>query len=93
MIIIAGWLGGDAADRDRYLASVAEVARQARVTEGCLDFTQAADPLDPGRIKRWESDADLAAFRTSGRPGEEEPEAPLRAANVRKYWISAVEEA
>ena len=96
MIIVAGWLRVDAADRNRYLASVADVARQARVTEGCLDFVQAADPLDPERInifERWESDADLAAFRTSGRPGEDEPEVPpLRAAHVRRYRISAVEE-
>ena len=97
MIIVAGWLRVDAADRDRYLASVADVARQARAAAGCLDFVQAADPLDLERInifEHWESDADVEAFRTSGLPGEEEPALPpVRAAHVRRYRISAVEDA
>lgn len=38
----------------------------ARAAPGCLDFAQSADPLDAGRInifERWESAADLEAFR------------------------------
>ena len=96
MIIVAGTLHLDAADRDPYLVAVADVARQARSAVGCLDFVQAADPIDPERInifERWESDADLERFRASGEPGEEEPAVPpLRAAHVRKYRIAAVED-
>jgi quinol monooxygenase YgiN len=96
MIIVAGTLHLDAQDRDRYLAAVAGVAPLARVAPGCLDFVQAADPIDPERInifERWESDAYLERFRASGEPGEEEPEVPaLRAAHVRKYRIAAVED-
>ncbi|MCW2532765.1 MAG: hypothetical protein JWP62_2335, partial [Blastococcus sp.] len=50
MIIVAGTLHLDAADRDPYLVAVADVARQARSAAGCLDFVQAADPIDPERI-------------------------------------------
>jgi quinol monooxygenase YgiN len=96
MIIVAGSLHLDAMDRDRYLAAVSDVARQARAAQGCLDFVQAADPIDPERInifERWESDADLERFRTSGEPGEEEPAVPpVGAAHVRKYRIAAVED-
>ena len=92
MIIVAGSLRLEAEDRDRYLAAVADVARQARTAKGCLDFVQAADPIDAERInifERWESDADLERFRTSGSPGSDTP--PLRDADVHKYRIASVE--
>ncbi|MBW6435883.1 antibiotic biosynthesis monooxygenase [Actinoplanes hulinensis] len=93
MIIIAGELHVDPADRDDYLAAVADVARLARETGGCLDFAQAADPIDPTRInvyERWESDEHLHRFRETGGDGPEPP--PITAADVRKYRISGVEE-
>lgn len=93
MIIIAGHLTVDPADRDRYLELVADVAPQARKAPGCLDFVQAADPIEPGRIniyERWDSDEDLHRFRTSGGPPQAEgPE--IHAAEVQKYRIAAVE--
>lgn len=96
MIIVAGWLRVAAAERERYLAAVADVARLARAAPGCLDFTQAADPLDAERItvyERWESDEDLLRFRSSGDPDAPEPDLPaVLSAEVRKYRISAVEE-
>ncbi len=95
MIIVAGWLRVAAADRERYLAAVADVARLARAAPGCLDFTQAADPLDAERInvyERWESDEDLLRFRTSGDPDEPQSEVPeVLSAEVRKYRIASVE--
>ncbi|PSL01607.1 antibiotic biosynthesis monooxygenase [Haloactinopolyspora alba] len=92
MIIIAGTLRVDPADRDRYLAAVADVTRAARAAPGCLDFVQAPDPLDPERIvihEQWESDEDLQRFRSSGGPEPDLP--PLRSADVHKYRIAAVE--
>jgi quinol monooxygenase YgiN len=92
LIIVAGQLHLDEVDRDRYLAAVADVARQARQAAGCHDFVQAADPIDAGRInvfERWESDEDLHRFRTSGGPLADLP--ALRSADVRKYRIAAVE--
>jgi quinol monooxygenase YgiN len=101
VIIIAGWLRVAAGDRDAYLAAVSDVARLARLAPGCLDFVQAADPLDPERItiyERWESDADLDRFRASGGPEQPEPDVaepavpPLLDAEVRRYRISSVED-
>ena len=98
MLIIAGELHVDPADRDRYLAATADVAPQARAFPGCLDFVQAADPVEPDRInvyERWESDEALLAFRSQGGADDESPDGatpPLRSADVRKYRISAVEE-
>ena len=92
MIIVAGalYLAGD--DREAYLAAVADVAVQARRAPGCLDFVQAADPIDPERInvfERWESDEALHRFRTSGGPDLVTPD--LRHADVHRYRIAAVE--
>jgi quinol monooxygenase YgiN len=95
VIIVAGRLRVAADQRDRYLAAVAEVASLARSAPGCLDFSQAADPLDAERInvyERWESDEDLLRFRTSGDPDAPAPDVPdLLSAEVRKYRIAAVE--
>jgi quinol monooxygenase YgiN len=94
MIIIAGSLTVDADARDRYLELHAEVAPAARKAPGCLDFVQAPDPIEPGRIniyERWDSDENLHRFRTAGGPPPH-PDAPeIRAADVKKYRIAAVE--
>jgi quinol monooxygenase YgiN len=96
VIIIAGSLYCRPEARDSYLAAVADVAGLAREATGCLDFVQAADPIDPGRInvyERWESDADVEAFRTSGDPAARAVEPPaLTGADVRKYRIASVED-
>ena len=92
MIIIAGHLRTAAGDRNRYLDAVADVAVLARRADGCLDFVQAPDPLDPERIhifERWETDDDVERFRTSGGPELDLP--PLLSAAVHKYRIAAVE--
>jgi quinol monooxygenase YgiN len=94
MIIIAGHITVDPADRDRYLDLVADVAPAARKATGCLDFVQAPDPIEPGRIniyERWESDEALHRFRTSGGPPPQADTPEIRAAEVQKYRISAVE--
>jgi quinol monooxygenase YgiN len=95
VIIVAGWLRVAAADRDHYLAAVGDVARLARAAPGCLDFTQAADPLDAERInvyERWESDEDLEGFRAPDDPDAPEPDLPdVLAAEVRRYRIASVE--
>lgn len=95
MIIVAGRLHVDAAGRAAYLAATAEVAVLARQAPGCLDFVQAADPIDPTRInvyERWETDADVEAFRTSGDPAAPGPELPeIVDAQVSRFRIASVE--
>jgi quinol monooxygenase YgiN len=93
MLIIAGSLILDPAHRAAFLAANADVVSQARHATGCLDFVQAADPLDPGRInvfERWETEDDLLAFRGAGQPASDSP--PIQSADVKRYVISAVEE-
>ncbi|MEV6303307.1 antibiotic biosynthesis monooxygenase family protein [Actinoplanes sp. NPDC051861] len=93
MIIIAGALHVSPADRDAYLAAVGDVTRLAREAPGCLDFVQAADPLDAGRVnvyERWESDEALLTFRNAGGPELETP--PLLGADVSKYRVASVEQ-
>ncbi len=55
------------------------VVEQARGAAGCLDFAISADLIDPGRInifERWESQAAVDAFRSSG-PSDEQGAAML----------------
>lgn len=96
MLIIAGHLSVDPALRGEYLALTYDVAVRARAFPGCLDFVQAPDPIDPSRIvvyERWETDADLDAFRGSGTDDDRPPRRlpDLRDADVHRYRISAVE--
>jgi quinol monooxygenase YgiN len=94
MLIIAGSLTLDPAHRAAFLAANSDVVGQARQAHGCLAFVQAADPDDPSRInifERWETESDLLAFRGAGQPSSESP--PILSAEVKRYIISAVEDA
>ncbi|WP_225753099.1 putative quinol monooxygenase [Actinotalea sp. Marseille-Q4924] len=89
MIIVAGHLVVDPPVRESYLSDCADVVRQARAADGCLDFSLAADVLDPGRInvfERWVSRAAVETFRGSG-PSDEQSAAIL-AASVAEYDVS-----
>ncbi|WP_148572745.1 putative quinol monooxygenase [Nocardioides caldifontis] len=93
MLIVAGSLTVHPHDRDDYLVGVARVTAHAREAPGCLEFVQAPDPLEAGRIvilERWESEEDLRRFRASEGPTPVLPE--VVGADVAKYVISSVEE-
>jgi quinol monooxygenase YgiN len=78
MLIVAGHLVVAPELRDEYLALASEASLLARQNAGCLEFVQAADPLEPGRIlifERWQSEAALLAFRQSD-PDEAPPGLP-----------------
>lgn len=86
MIIVAGSIRVDAADREAYLATCVPVVEQARATEGCLDFALSADLVDPERInvyERWASRARLDAFRGEG-TGDEQTSL-ITGADVREF--------
>jgi quinol monooxygenase YgiN len=92
VIIIAGRLDVDPNLREEYLRRCGVATARARTEPGCLDFVQAADPFEPGRInvfERWASDEDLAAFRSGEWDMEELPE--VLAADVAKYRVASVE--
>ncbi|MFI5835041.1 putative quinol monooxygenase [Micromonospora sp. NPDC051300] len=92
MLIVAGTLYVDPARRDAYLASCVEAVRAARAAPGCVDFAVSADLVEPGRInvyERWESDAQLLAFRGSGPDADQVAE--ILGAEVHKFRIAGVE--
>ena len=92
MLIIAGHLVLAAADRQTYLDLTHDVARQARATEGCLDFVQSADPIDPTRVntsERWTAEQPMVAFREMDR--QELPLPPIVGADMRRYVIASIE--
>jgi quinol monooxygenase YgiN len=91
MVIVAGQIFVDPAEREPYLAGCVDVVEQARRAPGCLDFAISGDLVDPGRInilERWETQEALEAFRGSG-PSEEQS-AALLAASVAEYDVAAV---
>ncbi|TDP91106.1 putative quinol monooxygenase [Labedaea rhizosphaerae] len=66
MLIITGRVTVDPAERDAYVAAHTELVQRARAAPGCLDLAISADPVDPARVnnvERWESQADLDAWR------------------------------
>lgn len=92
MLIIAGHLVLEPADRQAYLALTQDVAIQARATEECLDFVQSADPLDHTRInifERWISEESMIAFRELDQPEVQLP--GIVDADVKRYIIASVE--
>lgn len=88
MIIVAGYLIVDAGERAAYVQTCVQVIAQARQTSGCLDFSLTADPIDETRVnvfERWESRAQVEAFRGSG-PSDEQ-NAMIRGASVTEYDV------
>lgn len=92
MLIVAGTLRVDPADRESYVRTCVSVVESARQAPGCLDFTITPDPLEPDRInvyERWESDGQLEEFRGGGPSSDQQDQ--IREADVSKYRISSVE--
>lgn len=93
VLIIAGHLQVAAEERATYLDLVLTATQLARRAPGCLEFVQAPDPIEPDRIvilERWESEADLLAFRGSDPEGEPVALPDVTGADVARYDISAV---
>lgn len=94
MLIIAGHLVVAEPDRDRFVEDCREVVVAARVAPGCQDFSITADTVDPTRInihERWDSEAELLAFR--GDDPSSGSEVSITGGEVRRYLISAVTDA
>jgi quinol monooxygenase YgiN len=91
MLIVAGHITVEPEQRESYLAGCVSVVEQARGAVGCLDFAVTADLIDPGRVnifERWESQAAVETFRSSG-PSDEQSAAML-SASVAEYDIGDV---
>jgi quinol monooxygenase YgiN len=64
VVIVGGRFEVDPAEREAFLAERYEMMRTSRGEDGCLEYTFAPDPLEPGRVvlfERWESQAALDA--------------------------------
>jgi quinol monooxygenase YgiN len=64
VIIVGGTFEVDPAQRDAFLVERHARMRTSRSEDGCLEYTFAADPLEPGRVilfERWEDQAALDA--------------------------------
>ena len=94
MIIVAGTVDLDPAQREAALAAGLPHVEAALAQPGCLAYAWAADPATPGRVvvyERWRDEASLAAhlagpayramFGTIAAHG-------LRGADVAKYAIA-----
>ncbi len=91
MVIVAGHLVVEPAERESYLAGCRDAISQARAIPGCLDFSITADLLDAARInvfERWETQEAVEAFRGSG-PSDEQGAAIL-SASVAEYDVADV---
>jgi quinol monooxygenase YgiN len=91
MVIVAGHITVDPAQRESYLAGSVSVVENARRADGCLDFSVTADLLDPGRVnlfERWVSLAAVKAFRRSA-PRSKRGAAML-SASVAEYDVADV---
>lgn len=62
MLIVAGWMDVNAADRDAFLESRGALMITTRAEPGCIEYVFSPDPTDPARVRLyelWESRADL----------------------------------
>jgi quinol monooxygenase YgiN len=90
VIIVAGSIHVDEADRQRYLDGCREVIVAARSSAGCIDFHLSADPIEPGRInvfEQWESASAVEAFRGSGPSADQA--AAIRRAAVAQHEVAS----
>src|SRR3954468_24774356 len=95
MLIIAGTITVDPADRDRFLASRRETVAKARAMKGCLEYAFSGDAVDPACVRlfeRWETqenvDAWLAAHRAE-RARSNEPDVPTQGMQFLKHEITS----
>lgn len=77
MVIVGGTFEMEPGRRQQFLESRVEMTRVSRGEAGCLEYTFAPDPIEPGRVvlfERWNSqealDAHLVALRAGPMPDD-----------------------
>jgi quinol monooxygenase YgiN len=91
MVIVAGHITVEPQQRESYLAGCVRIVKQARRPVGCLDVVICTDLVDPGPVsifERWESQAALETFRSSGPDTEQGP--AMFTVSVQEYDIADV---
>jgi quinol monooxygenase YgiN len=89
MLIVGGWFEVEPSERDAFVAGRLDSVRSSRAEKGCIEYTVAPDPADPGRVilyERWEDQASLDAHLAGMRaPRAEGPTVAPKAASVVVY--------
>jgi quinol monooxygenase YgiN len=74
MVIVGGTFEVEPSQREQFIAGRLDMIRTSRGEDGCLEYTYAADPIEPGRVilfERWSDqealDAHIAALRAGPR--------------------------
>jgi quinol monooxygenase YgiN len=91
MVIVARHITLEPQQRESYLAGCVRIVEQGRRAVGRLDVAICADLVDPGRVnifERWESQAALETFRSSGLDMEQRP--ATLTVSVQEYDIADV---
>ena len=91
MVIVAGHITVEPQQRESHLAGCVRIVGQPRRAVDCLDVAICADLVDPGHVnifERWESQAALETFRSSGPDTEERP--GMLTVSVQEYDIADV---
>lgn len=71
MIIIAGYMIVDEANRDEFVDAHRGLVARARAFDGCIDLAISPDPLDPARINNpevWQDADALDSWRAQADP-------------------------
>lgn len=93
MLIVAGTLNVDPADREKFLASRLDSIAHTRTEKGNVQYSFAADAVDPSCVRVfevWESEEDLAAHLTALRSGPQEaPAVAVTGMDFLKYQVSS----
>src|SRR5271157_5831532 len=95
MIIVAGTFDMAPEDREAFLSSRAEAIERSRGEDGCLEYSFAADSVDPGRVRLfeiWESREHLGEHQNVMRAAPANPNAvAVHERRVSYYEIASVE--
>lgn len=95
MLIVAGTITVDPAERDRFLASRVATVAKARQMQGCLEYAFSADVVDPGCVRlfeRWEREEDVAAWLVAhhaDREASDQPDVPWIRMDFLKHQVSS----
>ena len=96
MLIIAGTVTVDPAERDRVLDAVAPMVAASRAEDGCHEYVFTPDPHDPAQVRLfelWESQGALDAHFASAHMAEWQALAadlPITGRDILKYQVSDV---
>jgi len=93
VIVVGGVFEVDPAEREAFIAERVAMIRRSRAEDGCLEYTFAADPIEPGLVvlyERWSSqaalDAHLAELRSS--PPSPAPQTKASSSSITLYDVS-----